>query len=70
VILPSRRHIKKRLDDFQAWAQDDPKIVRRVPKYKWEYIAIHPMADERRWLRKLRMSPENCTGVDAYWKVE
>jgi hypothetical protein len=67
MILLSRRHIKKRVDDFQARAQYDPKTV--TQKNNWEYILIHPMADEHKLLRKLKIKPSDCTYVDAYWKV-
>jgi hypothetical protein len=67
MILLSRRHIKKRVSDFQIRAQYDPKTV--IKKNNWEYILIHPMADEHKLLHQLQIKPDDCTYVDAYWKV-
>jgi hypothetical protein len=68
MILLSRRHMKKRLDDFSERIKD--KWVKWHPVYKWQYITIHPLADEKKWLRKLKMKAEDCRHVSGYWKVK
>jgi hypothetical protein len=34
-----------------------------------EYIEVHPLADDARTLRRLKMTPKECFSVDLYWRV-
>jgi len=58
-----------RLRDFADRKAFDPKSVIRVQGRDWEYIPIHPMANETETLNELGISPKDCIKVDCYWKV-
>jgi hypothetical protein len=34
-----------------------------------EYVEVHPLADDVRTLRRLKMTPKECFSVDLYWRV-
>jgi|SRR6266850_3413967 len=60
---------KLRLRDFERRKQSDPSAVSYVTEYGWEYINVHPMADEVEVLQRLSIQPEDCVAVDCYWFV-
>jgi hypothetical protein len=63
-------HARKRAQrrsDFRQRADAAPAGVISVPERGWQYIPVHPMADEARLLESLGMTPEDCTAVDCYW---
>lgn len=60
----------KRWNDFQRRAQYAPHSVYRHRAGGWEYIPIHPFADEPDDLARLKMQPDECIGVDAWWGIE
>ena len=36
----------------------------------WSYLQIHPFADQHELLAGISVRPEDCWGVDAYWRTE
>ena len=56
-----------RLQNFAMRKAGNPYLI-AVPKREWEYIPIHPCADETDLLAKLNYLPENCLCVDFYWQ--
>jgi hypothetical protein len=40
------------------------------PDYDWQYIPVHPMANETDWLKRHKLTPSDCTQVDCYWRVK
>lgn len=67
------RHARKRhqrQSDFAKRKKADPSGLYIVPDRGWEYITVHPMADENALLDSLGMTPDDCTGVDCYWSAQ
>lgn len=60
----------KRHHDFRQRADYAPESVYCHPVHAWEYIPIHPFADDVTLLRQLAMRPEDCRAVDAWWCIE
>jgi hypothetical protein len=58
-----------RLKSFEERKDYDREGVYKVPQFGWEYINVHPMADETEVLRKLCLQPDDCKAVDCYWHV-
>jgi len=54
-----------RVSDFRSRANYAPDSVYTHPDTVWQYIPIHPFADELSTLRKLDMKPSECQSVDA-----
>src|SRR5262245_18369813 len=63
-----KRH--QRQSDFMRRKKSDPMNVHTVPTRGWEYIAVHPLADESILLHSLEMTPDDCTSVDCYWSTQ
>ena len=59
----SRRR-KQRLRDFERRANftDDLRTYR-----SWQYITVHPFADEPELLARLGLHPEDCQKADVWW---
>ena len=57
----------QRLRDFAKRKRGNRHVV-EVADRDWEYIPIHPCADETILLAELDYSPESCTSVDFYWR--
>lgn len=59
----------RRVRDFADRKHLDPAAVIDMQTYGWEYIPIHPMANEKEELERLGLKPADCTQVDCYWNV-
>jgi hypothetical protein len=57
----------QRLADFAARKAGHPDLV-AVPERDWEYIVIHPCADESEILDRIGWPAERCVSVDFYWR--
>lgn len=60
---------KKRVIDFEERARARPRDVCDLGELGC-YVAIHPMSDETALLKRLKLSPDDCIGVDLYWKYQ
>jgi hypothetical protein len=40
------------------------------PSKKFQYVTIHPLADEDEILHRLSLAPEKCVACDLYWAIE
>lgn len=60
----------QRWNDFQRRIKYAPDTVYRHRADCWEYIPIHPFADDSDELVRLNLQPEDCTGVDAWWGID
>ena len=58
-----------RVSDFQRRAEYSPDSVYTHPDTGWEYIPIHPFADDLSTLRKLDIKPSDCQWVDAWCHI-
>lgn len=67
MTAKSERDRKKRLRDFRERKDFNRENVYVVANKGWEYIPVHPFADETEILRKLDFPAERCVEVDAYW---
>lgn len=56
-----------RFKDFDQRRADNPHLV-LVSDRGWEYIPIHPCADEHALLSELNWPAERCVSVDFYWR--
>lgn len=65
--MTSRRDL--RWKDFRRRADYAPESVYRHRVSGWEYIPIHPFADEPELLARLNLRPEDCRSVDAWWGI-
>jgi hypothetical protein len=61
---------RSRLKDFQSRATFSPSNVYHHRTREWQYIPIHPFADESELLSQLNMQSEHCQSVDAWWSTE
>lgn len=61
---------KARLRDFERRKAYAPEDVVQVDGTPWEYIPVHPLADDDETLARLAMRPEECVNVDLYWRRE
>ena len=59
----------RRLADFHRRADFAPDSVYRHKDRGWPYIPIHPFADESADLSRLRVSPPECSSIDAWCKL-
>lgn len=59
----------RRFADFGRRAEYAPGDVYRHRLHGWEYIPVHPFADELEALGKLGLRPEDCTAADAWWSI-
>lgn len=55
----------QRLEDFARRAAWNPIGVET--RGSWQYIRIHPCADETELLERINGSPQRCLEVDAWW---
>src|SRR5438309_1043952 len=60
----------KRWADFRRRVEHAPASVYRHRTRGWEYIPVHPFADEPAELARLGLRPEDCGGVDAWWGID
>jgi hypothetical protein len=37
------------------------------PDFPYDVVILHPLVDDDAILKRLGMSPEDCTGADLYW---
>jgi hypothetical protein len=65
--MTSRRD--RRWEDFRRRADDAPESVYRHRVSGWEYMPIHPFADEPELLARLNLRAEDCRSVDAWWGI-
>lgn len=65
----SRKRAQRR-SDFAARKKASPTEVYVVADRGWEYITVHPMANETNLLTSLGMKPADCTSVDCYWSAK
>ena len=61
---------KFRLRDFRKRKDYSPDSVCTHPDLLQEYIPNHPFSDDKKILEKLKLRPENCRSVDAWWNME
>lgn len=61
---------KARLKDFAERKRSDPSSVYHVDMFGWDYINIHPMANETEVLHRIGVTPNDCNAVDCYWQVD
>ena len=61
---------QRRLADFQRRSAFAPESVYRHREYGWQYIPIHPFADEPDDLSRLQLTANDCFSVDAWWSVD
>ena len=66
----SERLKLQRAADFRRRADFAPDKVYRHRGRGWEYIPIHPFADEPADLARLKLRPEDCLLVDAWWSID
>jgi hypothetical protein len=66
VSTYSRKRAQRR-SAFNSRKKANPGDVYIVGDRGWEYVTVHPMADEAALLSSLGMRPEDCTSVDCYW---
>jgi hypothetical protein len=64
------RDRRRRWEDFRRRAEFAPQGVYRHRAHGWEYIPIHPFADEPELLLRLHMRAEDCFSVDAWWGID
>ena len=57
------------INDFERRCAYAPASVYIHRDKQWRYIPIHPFADEPGVLRRLGIGPDDCRGVDAYWRT-
>ena len=57
----------QRISDFFKRKAGNPHLI-SVVNQDWEYIPIHPCADETSLLTELNYQPERCVSVDFYWR--
>ena len=62
-------HKIKRCKEFQALARRFPETLYHHRTHGWQYIPVHPFADESEILLNLEMHPADCIYVDARWYV-
>ncbi len=60
----------KHFADFDLRKGEVPEGATVVEGKPWEYILVHPVADDTENLERLRWSPERCRSVDCYWRTE
>ena len=60
----------KRWNDFRRRADYTPQSVYRHRTHAWEYIPVHPFADEPDLLASLQLRPEDCRSADAWWGID
>ena len=66
--LPDAERLRRRrLADFRRRADFAPESVYRHPERGWEYIPVHPFADETDILEKLGLGSDDCTSADVWW---
>jgi hypothetical protein len=65
----SRKRAQRR-SEFKSRKEASPTDVYVVNDRGWEYITVHPMADEAALLSSLGMKPTDCTTVDCYWATK
>jgi hypothetical protein len=63
-------HRERRWDEFRRRADFAPHTVYRHRVHGWEYLPVHPFADEAELLGRLGMRPEDCVSVDAWWGID
>lgn len=56
--------------DFLRRVESAPASVYRHRSGGWQYLPVHPFADEELDLARLGIAPEDCWGVDAWWGIE
>src|SRR5579885_1791193 len=59
-----------RYRDFLQRAHFAPDPVYLHRSGGWQYILIHPFADESDILARLKLRPEDCSSVDAWWAID
>lgn len=64
----SRGGRARRVKDFESRKAVPEESVFSVEGVEWEYIPVHPLADEVDLLCRLGVSPEQCVSVDCYWR--
>jgi hypothetical protein len=67
----------KRWTDFQSRVRGcrENAAGGALPVYRhrtrgWEYVPIHPFADEPEVLARLRLRPDECRVADAWWGID
>ena len=70
----SKDYREIRWADFQRRVRfqsgDRPQTVYRHLSRDWQYIPIHPFADELDDLIRLNLRPDDCRSVDAWWGID
>ena len=56
--------------DFRKRVDYAPNEVYHHRTRGWEYIPIHPFADERETLKRLGLRPEDCRRTDGWWGID
>jgi len=69
VRAPARLR-RQRCNDFRRRARYAPESVYRHRLHDWEYIPVHPFADETELLRRLELQPDACRRVDAWCAID
>ena len=61
---------RRRWKDFRRRATFAPDSVYRHRANGWEYIPIHPFGDELEDPARLKIQPDDCRSVDAWWGID
>lgn len=64
------RYRSQRWSNFRRRVAYAPENVYRHRTHGWEYVPVHPFADEPEILSRLDMQPEDCFSVDAWWGID
>lgn len=61
---------KRRWRDFRRRVEFAPASAYLHRSGGWQYLPIHPFADEAADLARLGIAPLDCWGADAWWGIE
>lgn len=61
---------RRRWKDFRRRVACAPNSIYQHCTHGWEYIPVHPFADESEDLARLKVQPDDCRRVDAWWGID
>jgi hypothetical protein len=68
-VMNRFKHKRQRLADFKS-RKSYASSSFTGSSGDWEYISIHPMANEMEWLKVYQLKPSDCDKVDCYWRIK
>jgi hypothetical protein len=68
--MNKEKYRAQRLADFEGRKLGMRSNLFILPDYDWQYIPVHPMANETDWLERHNLSGVDCTRVDCYWRMK